>query len=161
LIKEISSEKETIWVIGNHDYAIEQYKYCGFLPRAYLVSSIEFDENGHKILILHGNQVCSHQNRSWANRICSRVNIWMLKHFGLDLQTWANTKCLYKKHVATLRQKVLKKYGEGVDTIIIGHTHLLGFSALNKTTLFDLGSAMKTKSYAIIDNGAVSIRLEH
>lgn len=161
LIKEIASEKETIWVLGNHDYDARIYKYCGILPRAYFVESLELDEDNHKILILHGNQACAFQNRSWLNVLCGKFNMWIFKHFGVDIQSWGNKTKAYKKKVATWRKNIIKKYGSGVDTIIMGHTHLIGYSAFSSTTLFDLGSAMKTHSYAIIDKGIVWIKLEH
>lgn len=161
LIKEIASEKETIWCIGNHDYKIELYKYCGFLPRAYLVDSVEFDENDHKVLIIHGHQIYNHKNKSWLNRLVGKINCWIWKYAGIDIQSWLNTTCYYKQYIAKKRKKIIEKYGSGIDTIIIGHTHHIGYSAEGTTTLFDIGSSIKTRSYAIIDDGTVWIKLEH
>lgn len=161
LIKEIASEKETIWCIGNHEYNIEIYKYCGFLPRAYLVDHVELDENGHKILIIHGHQVYSRKNRSWLNRMMSKLNCWIWKHTGIDFQAIGNRTKLYKWEIAGKRKKIIEKYGQDIDTIIMGHTHLIGYCAANGTTLFDIGSSMKTRSYAVIDDGVVWIKLEH
>ena len=160
LIKKIASEKEVIWIIGNHDYKIEKFKKLGILPSVTFVNSLAFTDNGRNILILHGNQVYAHQNKSWCNRLMAKFNICLWKHLGIDFQRKFDGLGWYESYVAGKRNKVIQQFGSGIATLIIGHTHVVGTCHLNTTTLFDLGSSVLTRSYAIVENGEVSIKLE-
>jgi predicted phosphodiesterase len=154
-IDEISKIKEIIWLSGNHDWNTKKINLWADVRKA---DSFRITENKQRVLILHGNQVYCRKNRSFFNKIMSKLNIWFWKIFNYDLQKRLQKCCYYKHKIKTVRQKIIKKYGKDIDKILIGHTHLVGWEELNGTHLTDAGSTVFTRTYAKIEGGHVYLR---
>jgi predicted phosphodiesterase len=155
-IEEISEIKDVIWLFGNHDYNARKFR--DFWPRVYKLDSFETNENGYRTLIMHGHQVYAFKNMSWFSKLMSRFNIWIERAFSVDFQRAGQKTCCYKKKVKRKRKKIIKRYGNGVDKIVIGHTHLVGCEKVGDCELLDIGSIVFTRTYATIDNGLVTLR---
>jgi len=155
-IDEISRIKDVIWLSGNHDWNTKNIK--NLWPDVYKLDHFKISEDGKNIFIIHGNQVYFLKNKSWFSKIMSKINIWFWKIFKCDLQLKLQKTCCYKYKITSARQKILKKYGKGVDSILMGHTHLVGWENLNGVHLTDAGSAVFTRTYATIENGYVYLR---
>ena len=159
LIENISHVKKVIWIIGNHDQDILNFGKSIILHKSDKVEFVEINSGDKKILIIHGHQVYRNKNYSGFNKLLSKVDILFYKFFEVDFQYLYTCTYFYKKYVQRKRQKMLKKYGHNADYIIMGHTHLIGYIWNGKTELFDIGSSMKTKSYAIVEDGLVWLKL--
>jgi len=156
LIEKISYTKKVIWVIGNHDMDILNFGHM-ILHRVPKVEFIEINENNKKILVIHGHQIYRNQNNSWLVRLLSKMNKFLYQHYNIDIDQYICHTYFYKRYVKAKRKAMLEKYGDKAQTIIIGHTHLIGYCSSEKTELFDMGSSVKTRSYAIIENGIVRL----
>jgi predicted phosphodiesterase len=155
-IDEVSEIKSVIWLSGNHDWDTKNIK--NIWPKVHRLDSFRAIENEHRILVMHGNQVYCSENKSWYNKLLYKINIWLWKIFGCDLQKKLQEIYCYEHRVKSVRRKILKKYGKDVDYILIGHTHLVGWEELNGTYLVDAGSTIFTRTYATIENGHVHLK---
>jgi UDP-2,3-diacylglucosamine pyrophosphatase LpxH len=157
LIEKISRGKEVIWVVGNHDYNIYKKEYNDILPNIIKCNLFETTENNKNILFIHGHQVYRHENMSWFSKLMAKINVGLYEVFGCDLQRLGQKLCCYINKIDKVRRKILDKY-KNKDIIIIGHTHIVGHVLIDGRELFDIGSTAFTKTYAVIENGEVSIR---
>lgn len=157
LIEKISREKQVVWVIGNHDYNICKKEYSDILPNVLKTNIFEVVENNKNILFIHGHQVYRHENMSWFSKLMAKINVGLSKIFGCDLQRFGQKFCCYINKIMKVRYKILDKH-KNKDIIVMGHTHVVGHVAVAGSELFDIGSTAFTKTYAIIENGEVSIR---
>jgi len=157
LVQEIAKTKEVIWIQGNHDYRIIDYK--DELSNIKVVDKLEFVDNGRRILILHGHQLYDHQNMGKNSILATKINNFIYRHTKIDLQTFFNTMRLYFWTVRKRRKSLLNAFGKNFDVLIIGHTHCFGYASNGETELFDIGSAILTKSWAAINDGAVWVEV--
>lgn len=155
-LKKISKRLPLIWVVGNHDYTAYILKP---IKAAVIVESLEINEDGKRIFITHGNEVCFQKNQGRLGRFLTHFNMWGYKHVGWDVQTWFNGTKINEWLAESNRKKVLKKYEFGNDIIIMGHTHRMAHLKQSHVNLFDCGSPFIAKSYVIIQNGRVSLRI--
>jgi predicted phosphodiesterase len=157
LVQEVAKKKEVIWILGNHDNDIIKSK--DEMPNIKFVEQLEFIDNNKHILIIHGHQLYEHKNMSWNSIWATKINNFIYRHFGIDLQTFFNTSKIYMWTIRRRRNSILNAYGKNVDIIIIGHTHTIGYTSDGKTELFDIGSAIITKSWASINDGSVWVEV--
>jgi predicted phosphodiesterase len=160
LLEKLSHIKEIIWVIGNHDMDITKSGYNSVMHNIAKVDSFEMIDNNKKILFVHGHQAYKNGNCSWTDKKVAKIHMFLCKSLGIDLQRIINRTCWYKKYIQNKRKKILNRYSKDAEIIVIGHTHNIGYYSNGVTELFDLGSAIKTRSYAIIENGVIWIKLE-
>lgn len=154
-LSEIAKDKKVVWVLGNHDWDARGHN---IIPGAIETDSFEVSEHRRKILCIHGHQVYEFQNMSWHAKMSTRVNYWVWKKTGINLQRFFQTGPFYKWIVKNRRRKILEIYGKMANTIVIGHTHLVGYDRFNGSELYDIGSLALRKTYAIIENGWVELR---
>ena len=157
LLQKISETKETIWVIGNHDSDIIKNNITYVFPKISFTDIFKMEDGGKRFLILHGNQVYSHQDESWIARMTAKLNYFIWRHFDIDIQRISNNTKYYLKYIDNKRGQIIKNYGNDIDIIIIGHTHKIGRLMKGNVELFDLGAFIKMHSYGIIENGIVNI----
>ena len=149
---EIAHCRPVIWVLGNHDHSA---RGKNILPGAKIVDSFKiFDK--HSVLFIHGHQAYFMKNASWYHGLITRFNIWMWKTFGIDLQS-SNKNRLYSWYVAHKRAKLLRMYGQEACSIVIGHTHRIGHASDGFTDLYDMGSTEVTRTYGVVQNGAITM----
>jgi len=153
-LAKIAKTKKVIWVLGNHDFDARGQK---IIPGAIEEGSFRINEK-KRVLCIHGHQVYEFQNMSWITRVVIKINYYMWKAFGINIQGFFQNGVLYRWMTKYRRSKILERYGDDVDTIIIGHTHLVGYTSTNKTQLYDIGSLVLRKTYAIVDNGYIEIK---
>lgn len=154
LLAQIAKSKKVIWVLGNHDW---EARGQNIIPGALEVDSFQITDR-KKVLCIHGHQVYEFQNMSWHSKQLFKINSWIWKLTGFDIQRFFNVGFLYEWVVKRRRKSVLERYGKTIDTIIIGHTHLVGYSSINKSQLYDIGSLAIRRTYAIVENGHVELR---
>jgi predicted phosphodiesterase len=156
VLNDIALIKHTVWVIGNHDSDVELTP--SIAPNIQMVNRYEINEAGVRVLCIHGNQVYRNNNINSLDRFVSRVNYWIWRLTGLDLQSHLDSAGFYVRYANRKRQQVLDVYGENEDVVIIAHTHHTGYLVKNGLRLYDVGSAIMSRSYGIVENGEVTIK---
>lgn len=155
-IAQISITKPVVWILGNHDADIIHHIGCQEMGNIKIDDQLLINECGKSILVLHGHQVYSYIGGYWLMRKLAYLNHIIYKYTSIDIQ---GTIIEPNSNLAKLKRfDVIKRFG-GVSTIIMAHTHMIGWASYNKTTLLDIGSACKTRSYGIIENGVVSLKI--
>jgi len=157
LLKLLSEKKDVIWLVGNHDYDILKYNVSAMFPKIKIAEFFKTTDGGKKFLILHGNQVYKNKDISFVVKLVTKLNYFFWKCFGLDVQKLSNNTKYYSVYVDKKRKKIIKKFGNDCDVIIMGHTHKTGHVVKENVELFDIGSFLSLGSYAIIENGIVKI----
>lgn len=153
-LTKIAKTKKVIWVLGNHDWtARDQY----IIPGATETDSFQITDK-RKILCIHGHQVYEFQNMSILTRTLTKMNYWAWKTFGINIQGFFQIGVFYRWATRRRRKDLLERYGKNINTIIIGHTHLVGYDSTNKSELYDIGSLALTKTYAIVEDGRVELK---
>ena len=156
-VVELSRTKEVIWVRGNHDWDIDQYKNKVELQHIKIVSRLYLKEQNKSILIIHGHQVYSTKNRSWVIKLAAKLNRFVWKYTGLDVQGILLDK-QSNGYLQSKRRELLNKFGDQ-DYIISGHTHKIAYCENGKTKLFDVGSTYATQSYIVVEDGNISLQI--
>jgi len=157
IIEIISDMREVVWVLGNHDSNIVENNIALLLPKVKVTEFFRMADDGKKFLILHGHQVYSHNDMSLLAKSIAKLNYFIWKYIGIDIQTISNNRNSYLKYVNRKRRKIIKYFGGNVDKIICGHTHLIGHLIYDEVELFDAGSMIRDGNYAIIENGKVTM----
>lgn len=155
-LKNLALTKQIYWVRGNHDYNADSVS-C-LLPGVPIVNSVDLLDSGHKIRAIHGHQVYRFENRTWYNKLLAKINLIIERIFGVDIQRSAQKTRYYRSSVRKKRAKIISKFGNGVDYIVSGHTHLIGYCYHNDVQLYDMGSTAFTKTYAEIIDGDIHLR---
>lgn len=154
VLSNIAKDKKVVWVLGNHDW---EGKGKEIIPGAIETDSFVIEEAGRKILCIHGHQLYEFQNMTWYTKLLSVLNFKAWVWFKVNIQRIFNRGMVYQWLVRKRREAIIKKYND-FDTIVIGHTHLVGYRTIDKTELYDIGSLTIRRTYAIVEEGYVSLR---
>jgi UDP-2,3-diacylglucosamine pyrophosphatase LpxH len=148
-IQKIALEKEVVWVHGNHDYYAKE---CGLLDNVKVLGMLKIHHGSQTTLILHGHQIYRNENRGFWSKIGAKFNVFMYRHFKIDIQKFFNTGKIYEWIVKKKRKNIISTYGSDVNNIVIGHTHVFGTTCVKNKKLYDIGSTVMFRSYAIVED---------
>ena len=144
--------KNVVWVRGNHDP--KDTTINKMLP---LIKVVETYKLG-RYFFIHGHQVYPNNNSSSFDRWSTRLNAWLNRWFGLDLQRVYIATDLYKNRCKGRRQQVLNAVGALEYAVVMGHTHVQTTQIDGGKIVYDGGSVMCGGFYIEIDNGTVSFK---
>jgi len=153
---ELAHTKQVYWLYGNHDH--DTKKMARLLPDVAIANQIDLVDAEQKICVVHGHQVYPFKNQAWYTRWLTKINIWFCKTFDIDLQKKGQKTCCYQSTVRKRRKEIIEEFGKGFNTVISGHTHLVGYCYHNGTQLYDMGSTAFTRTYAEIKDGHIYLR---
>jgi predicted phosphodiesterase len=155
-IVEISKNKPTIWIRGNHDSDIVKHIGDSILSSIKIVDFLEL--NNRRGIIIHGHQVYWSYNSSTIDKLSALFSAWLFKLMGIDVQKFFNSTKSYSKYIDRKHGLVLDMFGNKYSIIIMGHTHLPGAKSTTKCSLFDIGSISATKTYGLFDDNCLYIK---
>jgi predicted phosphodiesterase len=160
LVADLSLTKQVVWVRGNHDWDITQYVGSPELKNMQIVNRCQLTEGGKNILVLHGHQVYSTKNRSLWIKLASRLVRFVWRLTGLDFQkiVIGGQNDYIQRDAQGKRQELAYKF-PGYDWIVMGHTHIIGSCTGARVKLLDIGSTYQTKSYGLVQDGEVTLKL--
>jgi len=122
ILKKMGSAKRVVYVVGNHDEGL-----LGVVGKNLLgidfVKRYDFEENGRKFRIEHGDQ---YDKGAIHNKIfvkfLSVIQNMLEFTFNFDFTTWW-TEIQIKKHKLRSIINILRHHPK-VDVFIMGHTHI-------------------------------------
>lgn len=152
-LSKIAETKEVIWVLGNHDWLA---RGKNLIPGAVEVESYKIPDTN--IMCVHGHQVYEFQNMAWHAVASTTISLWFWRTIGWHLQHFFTTGRHYKWFVSRRRKAILNRFGKHSSTIIMGHTHLVGYCSNDFAQVYDIGSLSIRRVYAIVENGLVWLK---
>jgi UDP-2,3-diacylglucosamine pyrophosphatase LpxH len=122
LSKKLIIIKKIIYLIGNHDKALERFagkKAFGI----HFKNEYEFEENGRKFRIEHGDKY--ERGIVHYRTIMKLISVFqdaLERYFNLDVSTWFNNLKINKRKIKRLWDII--DLNNDVDVLIVGHTHI-------------------------------------
>ena len=152
------------YILGNHDY----WDFGSFTEKFGAIvhnKDLEFDINGQKILVTHGDGLLKNDvgYRFMKRIIRSKLAIFLFKLFHPDwgcalARKVSNTSSHYHHHDEKsieirneMRQFANKKWNEGYDAVLIGHYHQIGIEASDEKSLIFMGDWLKHFTVTSLD----------
>ncbi|MBC8312072.1 MAG: UDP-2,3-diacylglucosamine diphosphatase [Candidatus Marinimicrobia bacterium] len=152
------------YILGNHDY----WDFGSFTQKFGAIvhdGDLEFDINGQKILVTHGDGLLKNDvgYRFMKRVIRSKLSIILFKLFHPDwgcalARKVSNTSSHYHHHDKKsieirneMRQFANKKWNEGYDVILIGHYHQTEIETSEEKSLIFMGDWLKHFTVTIVD----------
>ena len=157
----IESSKKTIYIIGNHDDAFEQFE-GKTVSGIEFVKSYDFDYCGRHFRVQHGDQYDSGIAKwRYGIQVVSLFQNIIERIFNYDLTTWWANKKIKKRRLKRIWDLV--KWNESADVFIMGHTHnpevLIWVDKNEKIkTYVNTGDWIDNCTYVIIKDGQVRLR---
>lgn len=157
----IESSKKTIYIIGNHDDAFEQFE-GKTVSGIEFVKSYDFDYRGRHFRVQHGDQYDSGITKwRYGIQVVSLLQNIIERLFNCDLTTWWANKKIKKRRLKRIWDLV--KWNESADVFIMGHTHnpevLIWVDKNEKIkTYVNTGDWIDNCTYVIIKGGQVRLR---
>jgi len=161
LLKAIDYKKEVIYVIGNHDRALEGFIGTDFL-NIKICDLYEFEEAGRKFRIEHGDQ---YENGILRYRgLMKFISLFqdiMERVFNFNLSKWFTNFRLKKRKLKRVWDIV--DQNNDVDVLIIGHMHIPEVLIWidgdeNLKTYVNTGDWVQHATYVEIDDGIVRLK---
>ena len=155
------------YILGNHDY----WDFGSFTQKFGAIvhkGDLEFDINGQKILITHGDGLLKNDMgyRFMKRIIRSKLAIFLFRLFHPDwgcalARKVSNTSSHYHHHDEKsieirneMRQFAKKKWNEGYDAVLIGHYHQTEIETSEEKSLIFMGDWLKHFTVTILnENG--------
>jgi UDP-2,3-diacylglucosamine pyrophosphatase LpxH len=131
--------KSIIYIIGNHDWILSGLKDC--MPNVVFVDSLEFNEYGKRIKILHGHNI-DFFAKKWPtiSSIVIKLNSIVYKITGIDVEREIKRIKIFRKYFFDKQEKkLIDKYRKNFDILVSGHTHS--------------GNVLKEEGFIYINNG--------
>ena len=161
LLKSIDYTKEVIYIIGNHDRALDGFIGSEFLNIKFC-DIYEFEEGGRKFRIEHGDQ---YENgvlhyRGLMKFISLFQDIFE-RYFNFNLGRWFTNFRLKKRKLQRVWDIV--DQNSDVDVMIIGHMHIPEVLIWidgdeNLKTYVNTGDWVQHATYVEIDDGIVRLK---
>lgn len=161
IIKKFGKYKKIVYVVGNHDEGLVGVVGKNLLGIDF-VKRYDFEENGRKFRIEHGDQYDKGaiHNRIFVKFLSVIQNILEFT-FEFDFTTWW-TEIQIKKHKLRSIINILRHHPK-IDVFIMGHTHIP--EALiwvdenqNIKTYINSGDWVTHQTYVIVDDGVARLR---
>lgn len=156
-----SKPKKTVYIIGNHDDAMEAFVGETLLGIEF-VREYEFFHFGRKFRIQHGDQYETGIVK-WRYTIefISFIQNMIERVFRIDLTTWWANKQIKKRKLRRIWDIV--KWNEDSDVFIMGHTHnpevlIWVDKKENIKTYVNTGDWVDNCTYVTIKDGQVRLR---
>jgi len=152
------------YILGNHDY----WDFGSFTQKFGAIvhdGDLEFDINGQKILVTHGDGLLKKDvgYRFMKRAIRSKLAIFLFRLFHPDwgcalARKVSNTSSHYHHHDEKLieirnemRQFANKKWNEGYDVVLIGHYHQTEIETTEEKSLIFMGDWLKHFTVTSLD----------
>jgi len=161
IIKRVDYGKEVIYLIGNHDRALEKFAgKCVFGIR--FENEYKFEEGGRSFRVEHGDKYekgIIHYRT--IMKIISVFQDFLERFFNIDVSTWFNNLKINKRKIKRLWDII--DLNNDVDVLIIGHTHIpeavIWIDENEKIkTYVNSGDWVSHATYVEINDGVVRLR---
>ncbi len=152
------------YILGNHDY----WDFGSFSQKFGAIvhdGDLEFDVNGQKILVTHGDGLLKNDvgYRFMKRVIRSKIAIFLFRLFHPDwgcalARKVSNTSSHYHHHDEKsvsirneMREFANKKWNEGYDVVLIGHYHQTEIETYEEKSLIFMGDWLKHFTVTTVD----------
>jgi UDP-2,3-diacylglucosamine hydrolase len=162
---------------GNHDYWVRRGRRPGFLEREIgfrlLANGDEVRADGLRLVLFHGDGIGDHDTgyrmlkRLLRNRLAIEAFRWvhpdLARRIGWIVAEVSRLRTGNRPNPATVENlrrfsaQLLKAHPD-VDAVIVGHTHLPEELPAGRGRYVNLGDWIEHASYAVVEDGALTLR---
>lgn len=142
--------KKVIYTEGNHDNKDPKHPVIVHLQQK---KSFEFEDNGKKILVIHGHQFDSFLWR-WFQISLFYIGKVFCALLGKPYRYIHKSS---KSAAAKLKRQVIEKYQGKYDVVVVGHTHAPEYEKSGSFEFANSGDWKGSNSYIVIEDGVTTL----